>query len=485
MHHLLTSSLLLTLLGASSTYASPLAKRDGDYSKIHRYVPEGASLKNGTKALFRAYSKYGMVPPVETQENDNTNTATTQTEEKLSNVAASSGGGSGEVTATPEDHNSEFLCPVTIGGQTLNLDVDTGSSDLYALTLVLALLPSCPLAQNWLTEVPHRWVFNTALPSSDVSGRTVYDPSKSKTSSPIAGASFNVNYGDGSQTYGKVGVDTVEVGGISVMGQAVELPTAVSSSFTKDLNSDGILGLAFQSSNGISPEAQPTFWENALSTLQAPLFTANLKANTAGNYQFGVIDHTAYSGSINYTPVNNSGGLWQFATATGQSPGIADTGSSLILLDDNLVSNYWSQVEGHSSDDQGIIFPCSTTLPDFKIALGESYTATIAGSLINYAPATGQTGCKCTPDHLGRAFRVMQPSIANFASFYRLLWRHSIESRSGSQCVWRHHVWFSVCGFRCWQHANWICASCMNGGESWMTILVHIREACMRALGNE
>lgn len=36
----------------------------------------------------------------------------------------------GTVTATPEQYDSEYLCPVTIGGQTLNLDFDTGSADL-------------------------------------------------------------------------------------------------------------------------------------------------------------------------------------------------------------------------------------------------------------------------------------------------------------------------------------------------------------------
>lgn len=36
----------------------------------------------------------------------------------------------GSVTATPEQYDSEYLCPVTIGGQTLNLDFDTGSADL-------------------------------------------------------------------------------------------------------------------------------------------------------------------------------------------------------------------------------------------------------------------------------------------------------------------------------------------------------------------
>jgi len=240
----------------------------------------------------------------------------------------------------------------------------------------------------------NRWVFNTALPDSAKKGRPLYDPSKSTTYSNVAGATFAVNYGDGSQTYGNVGVDIVEVAGISVMGQALELPSAVSTSFSNDLNSDGILGLAFQSNNGVKPEPQPTFFENALSSLKAPVFTANLKANTAGNYNFGVIDHTAYSGTINYTPVDKSGGLWQFETKTGHSPGIADTGSSLLLLDDDIVGAYWSQVEGHTSDDQGIIFPCGATLPDFKIELGASYTATIAGSLINYAPATGKSGCK-------------------------------------------------------------------------------------------
>jgi hypothetical protein len=39
-------------------------------------------------------------------------------------------GQSGSVTAQPEQNAAEYLSPVTIGGQTLNLDFDTGSSDL-------------------------------------------------------------------------------------------------------------------------------------------------------------------------------------------------------------------------------------------------------------------------------------------------------------------------------------------------------------------
>lgn len=36
----------------------------------------------------------------------------------------------GEVAAHPEENESEYLSPVTIGGQELNLDFDTGSADL-------------------------------------------------------------------------------------------------------------------------------------------------------------------------------------------------------------------------------------------------------------------------------------------------------------------------------------------------------------------
>ena len=239
-----------------------------------------------------------------------------------------------------------------------------------------------------------RWVFNTALPAEDQQGRTVYDTDKSKE---LTGYTFGVNYGDGSQTYGTVARDTVEVGGISVSGQAIELPTAVSHEFTNDTNSDGILGLAFYSANTIKPTKQKTFFENAMASLEAPVFTANLKAGSAGSYEFGYIDNTAYTGTLQYTPLIQSAsavGLWAFEAnpGTNASPAIADTGTSLLLLDDDIVRAYWAPVPGHTSDPQGITFPCDIELPDFKIKLGD-YTATISGSLLNYS-AADEAGCK-------------------------------------------------------------------------------------------
>lgn len=45
-------------------------------------------------------------------------------------VLAAATASNGVVTASPTLFDSQFLSPVTIGGQTMNLGIDTGSADL-------------------------------------------------------------------------------------------------------------------------------------------------------------------------------------------------------------------------------------------------------------------------------------------------------------------------------------------------------------------
>lgn len=63
----------------------------------------------GPVQLQKAYKKFNKAVPTD--------------------VAAAASDGS--VSATPEQYDAEYLSPVEIGGQTLNLDFDTGSADLY------------------------------------------------------------------------------------------------------------------------------------------------------------------------------------------------------------------------------------------------------------------------------------------------------------------------------------------------------------------
>lgn len=162
-----------------------------------------------------------------------------------------------------------------------------------------------------MTDLLHSWVFNTALPAFNQTGHdAIYNPSDSKSFHSTPGAWFDLSYGDNSSTSGVVGTDTVQIGTITVMGQAVELPSTVSSQFSGDTHSDGIVGLGFsQSGNSIRPSPMPTFFENAAPKLKKNVFTASLKAGSPGQYEFGTVDDSAYQAPIAYTAVNSFGGL--------------------------------------------------------------------------------------------------------------------------------------------------------------------------------
>lgn len=75
-------------------------------------VPNPSYVASGPRAMLKALNKYGV----------------TERASKVHSAIAATG--SGSVTATPEQYDSEYLCPVTAGTQTFKLDFDTGSSDL-------------------------------------------------------------------------------------------------------------------------------------------------------------------------------------------------------------------------------------------------------------------------------------------------------------------------------------------------------------------
>ncbi len=134
MNHSLSSLLTFACLLAS-TFATPV-KRDGSYSKIFRQAV-APNLRNGVVELDRTFRKYGIASPqalsdaVTEQRNAIASGAAPVANEK---VATSGGEGSGSVVANPMLHDNEYLSPVTIGGQAMTLDVDTGSADLYVLS---------------------------------------------------------------------------------------------------------------------------------------------------------------------------------------------------------------------------------------------------------------------------------------------------------------------------------------------------------------
>jgi hypothetical protein len=75
-------------------------------------------------------------------------------------------------------------------------------------------------------------------------GHTIFRLSNSSTFKASPGQTWNIRYGDGSTASGIVGIDDIDLGGLKIRGQAVELAAHLSESFFAD-SSDGLLGLGF------------------------------------------------------------------------------------------------------------------------------------------------------------------------------------------------------------------------------------------------
>lgn len=277
-------------------------------------------------------------------------------------------GQTGEVPAQDAENNSEYLVTVGIGtpAQNMTLDFDTGSADL--------------------------WVFSTELPSSDIGSQTVFDPTKSSTWKASTGETWNITYGDGSSASGNVGTDQLNVGGLVVNNQAIELAEQASSQFLQGSGS-GLLGLAFDSINTVTPSPVATPVENMVTQKDIPtsaeLFTAWL-ADTTDNsfYTFGFIDQASLGGvTPSYTPVDNSQGFWMFNSTSASVNGktitrsgntaIADTGTTLCLVADDVLSAYYGAISGAKQDSsqQGWVYPSSvdpSSLPSIELAVGDT-----------------------------------------------------------------------------------------------------------------
>ncbi|ORY01118.1 aspartic proteinase precursor [Clohesyomyces aquaticus] len=347
--------------GGMQSYASMLKKYDfaptteGPYQKIDE-------VKKGVKKLFQ---KKGSPPP-----------------KLLARIDEA--GKPGAIKAEDEQNDSMYLCPVEIGSppQTLNLDFDTGSSDLWL----------------WSTEL------DSKTKKEGAKEHKIFDAKASSTFSQVKGSTWKIAYGDRSTASGIVGTDNVTLGGLCVEKQAIELASQLSPQFVKGAG-DGLLGLAFGAINTVKPKPVATPVENMI--LQADiskdqeLFTCYLgswrDANEADHgesfYTFGYIDDDVVAlceAPPHYEPIDPSKGFWQFksesATINGTAfprPGntaIADTGTTLALVDDALCKSIYATIPGaeFSKKQQAWIFPIGTPadkIPKVTFAVGEKQFA--------------------------------------------------------------------------------------------------------------
>lgn len=338
-------------------------------------------------SIRRAYLKYGLEPPEHVE-----------TAARMVELAPP---GQTSVGVRPVKGDVEFLITVRVGNHNMSLDLDTGSSDLYVVLILWYHscrneLDTRMNARNQ-AKTNRRWVFSNLQPAEQRNNRPVsrvYDP-KGSNARILDGHSWQIRYGDMSGASGRVYMDSVSIGDLTVPQQAVEAATTVSRGFTRDNMNDGLLGLAMSKLNTIKPQGQLTWFDNVRPQLAAPVFTATLKRRAVGTYDFGYIDKAKYRGDIMWAPIKGAKGFWDFDT-TGFSinngpmipaavTGIADTGTSLWYMPKAVVDPYWESVTGaqYNQLQGGWVFPCSTKLPDIGIWIGDKHV-TVPGANMNY-----------------------------------------------------------------------------------------------------
>jgi hypothetical protein len=199
-------------------------------------------------------------------------------------VKAAEDGTTGEVTSEDQQNDAVYLSPVQIGtpAQTLMLDCDTGSADL--------------------------WVFSTGMPAETQRGHTTYDASLSSSWKDMPRYSWKVKYADESSASGSCGTDTVGLGGLQVTGQVIELAQQASMTLVSR-SGDGMLGLGFSTINTVIKDGdhdpQATAVDNMITQKDIPadarLFTSCLYSDRDAGKQsfftFGWIDQDLVSAS--------------------------------------------------------------------------------------------------------------------------------------------------------------------------------------------
>jgi hypothetical protein len=85
------------------------------------------------------------------------------------------------------------------------------------------------LSKVWSTELPQNILSSANAQNQQVA----FDATKSSTFKKIDGASWKISYGDGSSASGDVGTDIIDLGGLKVENQAVELAKQLSQQFAE------------------------------------------------------------------------------------------------------------------------------------------------------------------------------------------------------------------------------------------------------------
>jgi hypothetical protein len=249
---------------------------------------------------------------------------------------------------TLDNESTLYFASVSLGTpqQSLQLDIDTGSSDIWANSALSTL------CQQY---------------SQECSTSGTYNANKS-SSYKYTSSDFLIKYADGSYAQGDYATDTLNIGGKNIGS----VPFGIGYSST---SSQGILGLGY-AANEATVGTSGRIYHNLpeilagaglTSSVAYSLWLNDLDANT-GSVLFGGVDTEKYQGQLQTLPIIQEAGEYReffialtSVTAAGQTiisssnpvAVLLDSGSSLSYLPDDAAQSLFNVLNAQYNEQSG------------------------------------------------------------------------------------------------------------------------------------
>ncbi|XP_032898107.1 cathepsin E-like [Amblyraja radiata] len=222
------------------------------------------------------------------------------------------------------------------------------------------------------------------------------------------GRPFSIHYGTGSLS-GVLGMDTVNVEGLSVVGQIFGESVTEPGATFEHSPFDGILGLAYPS---IAAADATTVFDNMMAEdlVALPLFSVFLSRNpndeSGSEIVFGGFDISHFTGELHWVPVTHQG-YWQIrldgvevggalVLCEGGCKAIVDTGTSLLTGPTSSIAVIQDRIGAATSGDGTAAVDCNRldAMPDITFIIGGvKYVLPPEAYVLQEAAEWGQMFC--------------------------------------------------------------------------------------------
>ncbi|CAG8623406.1 15065_t:CDS:2, partial [Acaulospora morrowiae] len=297
-------------------------------TKITTSAKTSSSTKKSSSGVSTSTKSSSTIKSTKTS----STSASTSTKTSSTSTTSSSSGQIQAIGVIGIANDVEWVAQISLGStqQPFLIDIDTGSADLW--------VPSVNCV--------------------DCGNHRMFNPQGSSTYVALD-IPFQIQYADGGGSQGLVEQDTLQVGYMSVKNQRFAMITSMSYQFVVDVV-DGVMGLGYDSLSMISGTATPLtnmvnqgLIPHAIFSLQ--LRPARIQSSYGGEYVFGGVDSTLFTGPITYTSVTRQL-YWQIAIDSVELNGlivggskqqvIVDSGSALMILGTSVVNTIIKKVGG-------------------------------------------------------------------------------------------------------------------------------------------